>query len=497
MYPTLHPSLFFQVFRNARNTRTLFSGLVFAALILCSRDAAGQTWIQQTSPTPFGLNCVWGSAGNNVWAGGASGTLLKYDGFSWSSQSDGTNVNITSIGGVNASNIWVSHTNNMRYFNGSSWSTATSYLPNSSLDVWAYNTSNIWYVGNSGTILKYDGSIWSAQTSNAFLNLRSVWGADPYNVWAVGNGGTIVKYDGATWTPQPSSTTDNLYGVWGTDATHVWAVGSNGVILKYNGIFWTQETNPFGSIQLNSIWGTDANNVWAVGASGRILKYNGFSWNLENFNSLTNLNGVWGNSTGMWAVGTGGVILYQSLGTLPVEMTDFQARLQSDQSVQLHWQTASEKDNAGFDIERSADGKTWGKIGFVAGQGDAQVKTTYQFADPQPLHGHNYYRLAQVDLNGKKNYSAIKNVVLAGAANADIHIFPNPVRQGAFTLQLAEEPDDEARLRIYSSAGQLLLDEPVASSVHRADLSGWAPGVYLLEMDNAGVTRQERLVVAQ
>ena len=57
-----------------------------------------------------------------------------------------------------------------------------------------------------------------------------MWGSDATNVWAVGDGGTILKWNGGAWSPQISGTAQFLYGVWGGDATNVWAVGNGGTI---------------------------------------------------------------------------------------------------------------------------------------------------------------------------------------------------------------------------------------------------------------------------
>jgi hypothetical protein len=76
---------------------------------------------------------------------------------------------------------------------------------------------------------------WSPMSSGTTRNLSGVWGSSGSNVFAVGDGGTILHYDGRTWSAMSSGTTESLFGVWGTSATDVFAVGATGTILHYDG----------------------------------------------------------------------------------------------------------------------------------------------------------------------------------------------------------------------------------------------------------------------
>ncbi|WP_235296060.1 T9SS type A sorting domain-containing protein [Portibacter marinus] len=110
---------------------------------------------------------------------------------------------------------------------------------------------------------------------------------------------------------------------------------------------------------------------------------------------------------------------------LPVELTSFTATAQEETSL-LKWQTASEINNEYFDIERSADGRIFEKIGKVAGHGTTTVTQNYEFVDRAPLAGVNYYRLKQVDFNGEYEYTKIETVDFRDGSEGDIKVFPNP-----------------------------------------------------------------------
>lgn len=81
--------------------------------------------------------------------------------------------------------------------------------------------------------------------------------------------------------------------------------------------------------------------------------------------------------------------------TLPVRLISFTGQQQGN-TVLLNWKTAGEENNAGFEIERSADVRKFEIIGFVDGSGDANEVRKYDFTDPNPF-ATSYYRLKQID----------------------------------------------------------------------------------------------------
>lgn len=114
-------------------------------------------------------------------------------------------------------------------------------------------------------------------------------------------------------------------------------------------------------------------------------------------------------------------------GVLPVKLGSFTAR-RNNKAVDLSWQTVTETANAGFDVERSADGVRFFSIGFVptkATSGNSTVPLTYSLTDALPVEGMNYYRLKQTDANGKASYSAVVPVAF-NKVMENLFIHPNP-----------------------------------------------------------------------
>ena len=123
-----------------------------------------------------------------------------------------------------------------------------------------------------------------------------------------------------------------------------------------------------------------------------------------------------------------------NVNPLPVELTAFMARAQGD-AVALAWTTASEKNSASFEVERSLDGTRFERIGIVAAAGTSSTVRSYALTDDHPLiHPATlYYRLKQLDLDGTFRYSPVRKVVLKEAA-AGLSLYPNPAHGGAATL---------------------------------------------------------------
>lgn len=162
---------------------------------------------------------------------------------------------------------------------------------------------------------------------------------------------------------------------------------------------------------------------------------------------------------------------------LPVALVRFTAEPLGPDAL-LKWATASEKNNAYFEVEASADGRTFRHIGQVAGQGTTTQAHDYRLVDPAiAQYGASlvYYRLRQVDLNGTFTYSPVRAVAVSQSALA---LFPNPTT-GAATL-IGTAPG--AAVTVFDAVGRLVLSA-TADTAGTAPLAlpdGLAAGVYVV-----------------
>src|SRR3989454_8153249 len=227
------------------------AGVVHAQPV-CSSD--GWCW---SNPLPQGntLISVWGSASTDVWAVGASGTILHWDGSAWSGFPSGT----------------------------------TNFL----YGVWGSASTDVWAVGGGGTILHWDGSAWSPVSSGTTLWLTSVWGSASNDVWAVGDGGAILhRQSGATATT--TTITDDADSFTGTAGT-VLSSYRPGIWQHIDGSAFEMEVSTptsgatgagqslTGQLEANLKVNPWANDQWAritlnslnTNAGGVVLRWNG------------------------------------------------------------------------------------------------------------------------------------------------------------------------------------------------------------------------------
>ena len=177
------------------------------------------------------------------------------------------------------------------------------------------------------------------------------------------------------------------------------------------------------------------------------------------------------------------VLTFQSL---PVELMSFTVKPIDNKVIQLDWQTASELNNTGFEIERSGNGVDFENIAFVEGNGTTFEISNYNFIDETPLNGVNYYRLKQLDFDGQFEYSKIEEVAIQQSNHSIINIYPNPVRDN-LTIE-----NGQGILTIYNMLGQLVLEMTNNESQITINVSDLPKGHYLLR-----ITKTKGTIVTQ
>ncbi len=131
-----------------------------------------------------------------------------------------------------------------------------------------------------------------------------------------------------------------------------------------------------------------------------------------------------------------------SANPLPVQLLNFAADCQDSKFVSLNWTTASEQNSLKFIIEKSRDLNTWVQVGEKQAAGNSNYVTEYAMNDLEPFSGIGYYRIVQVDFDGKvKIYDPISSSCEA-TQNA-ISVFPNPSK-GDFTVEVYAQFENKA-----------------------------------------------------
>lgn len=142
----------------------------------------------------------------------------------------------------------------------------------------------------------------------------------------------------------------------------------------------------------------------------------------------------------------------QCMSVLPTELINFSGEyLINNRQVKLDWVTDSEINNDYFIVQKSLDAITWDVIEFINGAGNSNFQINYSTFDKKPFFGLNYYRLKQVDFEGKSNYSNIITVQTKEEME-EITIYPNPGSDLIYVLGVK----DDFKYKIYNSKGILI-----------------------------------------
>jgi hypothetical protein len=151
---------------------------------------------------------------------------------------------------------------------------------------------------------------------------------------------------------------------------------------------------------------------------------------------------------------------------LPIELTEFYAQPENS-TIVLNWITATEINNNRFEIERSKDGVVFEKIGSESSKaqgGNSTSNLVYSFIDLNPYSGISYYRLKQIDHDGKFEYHSIISVDREESKNIKFVVFPNP-NQGEFSVDFSGiENEHEVMIEMYSMDGKLAYSNQFISS---------------------------------
>ena len=175
-------------------------------------------------------------------------------------------------------------------------------------------------------------------------------------------------------------------------------------------------------------------------------------------------------------------------GTLPVTITNFKGDKLSNTN-KLSWTTLTEVNNAGFEIERSIDGTNFSSIGFIASAaltGNSSNALTYTFNDTKGFVSNSYYRLKQLDKDGKFAYSTIVLLKANKVKELNItQIYPNPTR--AMLHVAIESPNnDKLSLMVTDVAGKTVLQKlqsiTMGNNIIQLATNGLAAGSYFIKI---------------
>ena len=213
-------------------------------------------------------------------------------------------------------------------------------------------------------------------------------------------------------------------------------------------------------------------------------------------NNSANFNGTWSNypffesgNVIVSSIEDGLFIVRPDFAKLPVELIAFDAVVDG-QSVSLHWETASETNNAGFDVERRIEGE-YQQIGFVQGYGTTNESQSYVFRVENLSAGEHAFRLKQIDFDGTTSYS--DPVIVSIQATSELVLseaYPNPFNPRT-NIELTVARTQDVKVEVYNTQGQhvtLLYEGTLEANVSQLigfEASNLPSGFYLIRATGA------------
>lgn len=213
--------------------------------------------------------------------------------------------------------------------------------------------------------------------------------------------------------------------------------------------------------------------------------YGGVSWTVNSTGSYTNVTLLNTGAQSGWVSACPTAI---TAAPLPIELVSLNGDCMG-KNIALKWQTASEKNNSYFTIERSFNTGEWEEIGRVPGAGNSNQLMKYEFRDYNTIKGTAYYRLKQTDFDGRFKLSELIAVESCKGV-VDVMVYPNPAKD-IVSIKCASV----ITLEIYNMLGEKLSEEKLNAGENKIDMSAFAIGTYFFKLSDADATLQFSKVV--
>ncbi|MCH8330581.1 MAG: T9SS type A sorting domain-containing protein, partial [Bacteroidetes bacterium] len=267
--------------------------------------------------------------------------------------------------------------------------------------------------------------------------------------------------------------------------------------------YWTLNSGDMSAIDYDvsyiytttDITGTEANLVTVRWDGSGFIGYNAT-------NTVTN---TLSSSTGITDIPLNHDFTGGSGSILPLHLISFDATYEGE-GVYVDWITLSEVNMERFEIERSADGKQFYRIGKHKAAGLSSIRLDYRFIDPNPLNGLSYYRLRMLEFDGSFHHSPIVSVYINDheLLGREVIIYPNPlIANTVLKIKLGESimKGSNLTINLFNMRGQEVLKQEISTIYGKSEItletSNLSSGVYLLQIKNEQLNMRERVIITE
>ena len=317
---------------------------VLALALLASCGPPAPHWRAVfTDPLPAALLSIWGSSARDVWAvGGDPGDgpyVIHFDGAAWRRVPTGTRGALWWVHGFPDGVIFMGGERGtiLRYQGGTFTPMTTPSASPTVFGIWGPSSNDVFAVGGlftgAGFVWHWDGTAWSPVTLPTFPpglvmpSIFKVWGTSSTDAWFCGTGGVIMHWDGTALALEPASGAETLFTVHvaGGQVAAVGGLGSGSLLERSASGAWT-DVAPDAIPQLNGIWLTGDGGGLAVGNDTAVAVRHGGVWTREETGLFVrDLHSAWIDPDGgRWAVGgdladpalSAGAVVYDGPGSI-------------------------------------------------------------------------------------------------------------------------------------------------------------------------------------
>ena len=172
------------------------------------------------------------------------------------------------------------------------------------------------------------------------------------------------------------------------------------------------------------------------------------------------------------------------MNVMPVKWVGFNAEVGNKNQVLLSWEVSDQVDNKGFYVQYSKDQKNWDDVTFIDSKSSGGNNEKYSYIYTGLLSSENYFRLKQVDLDGKFSYSQIKSLRSTKQVNSvenNVVIYPNPVRD---IMNIINLESSNYTAKIVDMSGRVIKSFVMRNGQNQVDVASLKSGIYFISMND-------------